>query len=57
MKLIEDEGEYVSTTGGEVTLEYGAVVADLAARLGVDPATISEIQGVVQDFSKNSGRA
>ncbi len=49
--LIRDEGEYVSTTGGDVTIEYGSLVADLAARLGVDPATISEIQGIVQDFS------
>jgi chromosome segregation ATPase len=49
--LIRNEDEYVSTTGGQVTLEYGSVVADLAARLGVDPATISKIQGVVQEFS------
>ena len=53
VKLIEDKGEYVSTTGGDVTIEYGAVLAELAARLGVDPATISEIQSLVQDFSKN----
>ena len=53
VSLIEDEGEYVSTTGGEVTLEYGSVVADLAARLGLDPATISEIQDVVQGFSED----
>ncbi len=51
--LIEDEGEYVSTTGGEVTLEYGSVVADLATRLGLDPATITEVQGVVQSFSED----
>ena len=51
VSLIEDKGQYVSTTGGDVTLEYGSVVADLAARLGVDPATISEIQGVIQQFS------
>ena len=51
VSLIEDKGQYVSTTGGEVTLEYGGVVADLAARLGVDPATISKIQGVIQQFS------
>ena len=53
MKLIRDKGQYVSTTGGDVTIEYGSLVADLAARLGVDPATISEIQGIVQDLSKN----
>ncbi len=51
--LIRDEGEYVSTVGGEVTLDYGSVVADLASRLGLDPATISEVQGVVQDFSED----
>ena len=51
VSLIKDEGEYVATTGGEVTFEYGRVVAELAARLGIDPATISEVQGVVQDFS------
>lgn len=53
VNLIEDEGEYVSTTGGEVTLEYGSVVADLAARLGLDQAAISQIQGVVQDSSED----
>ena len=51
--LIEDEGEYVSTTSGEVTLEYGAVVADLATRLGLDPAAISDVQEVVQGFSED----
>ena len=29
------------------------MVADLAARLGVDPATISQIQGVVQEYSQD----
>jgi hypothetical protein len=51
VSLIEDEDEYVATTGGEVTLEYGSLVADLAARLGVDPKTISKIQGIVQEYS------
>ena len=51
VSLIEDQDNYVSTTGGDVTLEYGSVVADLAARLGVDPATISRIQGVVREYS------
>jgi hypothetical protein len=51
VRLLEDEGEFVSTTGGEVTLEYGKVLANLAARLGVDPATISNIQGIVQEYS------
>jgi hypothetical protein len=49
--LIEDEGELVSTTGGDVTLQYGPLIADLAVRLGVDPATISRIQDAVQQYS------
>jgi predicted nuclease with TOPRIM domain len=53
VRLIRDKNQYVSTTGGDVTLEYGSLVADLAARLGVDPATISEIQGIVRDLSTN----
>ncbi len=51
MSLIDDKEAYVSTTGGNVTFEYGSVVADLAARLGIDPATISQIQGVVHEYS------
>jgi hypothetical protein len=53
VRLIRSEGEYVSTTGGEVTLQYGSIIADLAARLGLDPATISKIQDVVQGFSQD----
>ena len=51
VSLIEDERQFVSTEGGVVTLEYGSFVADVATRLGVDPATISEIQGLVQQYS------
>ncbi len=49
--LIENEAEYVSTTGNEVTIEYGDLVADLAVRLGLDPGTISDIRAIVQTFS------
>jgi hypothetical protein len=51
ISLIRDENAYVSTTNGEVILQYGSLVADLAARLGVNPATISNIQGVVQEYT------
>ena len=51
VSLIRNEDEYVSTTGGAVTLQYGSLVADLAARLGVDPETISRIQDLVQELS------
>jgi hypothetical protein len=49
--LIEDKGQFVSTQGGVVTLEYGSFVADLATRLGVDPSAISQIQGFIQQYS------
>ena len=52
-ELVRNEKKYVSTTGGEVTVDYGAVLADLAARIGVDPSTITQIQNVVQSFSKD----
>ncbi len=51
VSLIDDKGQFVSTTNGEVTFQYGAVIADLAARLGVNPATISQIQSFIQNFS------
>ncbi|MGC1815223.1 MAG: hypothetical protein WA696_13870, partial [Solirubrobacterales bacterium] len=51
VSLIEDKGQFVSTQGGNVTLEYGSFVADLATRLGVDPSTISQIQGFIQQSS------
>jgi hypothetical protein len=49
--LIEDKGQFVSTQGGVVTLEYGSFIADLATRLGVDPSAISQIQGFIQQYS------
>ncbi|MGH2925944.1 MAG: hypothetical protein ACRDK1_08235 [Solirubrobacterales bacterium] len=51
VSLIENKDQFVSTTGGNVTLDYGSVIADLATRLGVDPATISKLQGLVQSFT------
>ncbi len=51
VSLIEDKGQFVSTQGGDVTLEYGSLVADVATRLGVDPSTISQIQGFIQQYS------
>ena len=51
VSLIEDKGQFVSTQGGVVTLEYGSFVADVATRLGVDPATISQIQSFIQQYS------
>jgi uncharacterized protein YukE len=53
VSLIRDKNAYVSTTGGNVTLNYGSVIADLATRLGVDPETISKLQGIVQTFTQD----
>jgi hypothetical protein len=46
--LITDQSTYVSSTGGQVTLEYGRLIADLASRVGVSPDAISRVQGVVR---------
>ncbi len=51
--LIENKDQYVSTTGGDVTLQYGSVIADLATRLGVDPSVVSDVQSAIQDFSQD----
>ncbi len=51
VSLIEDKGQFVSTTNGQVTFQYGAVIADLAGRLGLNPATIQQVQTFIQDFS------
>ena len=51
VSLIENKSKFVSTQGGDVTLEYGSFVADLASRLGVDPSTISQIQALIQQSS------
>ncbi len=49
--LVDNKDKFVSDQGGNVTFEYGSVVADLASRVGVDPATISKIQGLIQQYS------
>jgi len=51
VSLIEDKGQFVSTTVGRSRSSTGRSFADLATRLGVDPATISNIQGLVQEYS------
>jgi hypothetical protein len=53
VRLVRNEKKYVSATGGDVTLDYGSLVADLAIRLGVDPATVSELRDIVQNVSKD----
>ena len=43
LALIEDQGEYVSTTGGEVTLDLTAVVSDVAAGVGIGGDVASKL--------------
>lgn len=53
VSLIRNKHAYVSNTGGNVVLEYGTIIADLATRLGVSPQAIAKIQGLVQSYSQN----
>ncbi|MDQ2673911.1 MAG: hypothetical protein M3Y40_04590, partial [Chloroflexota bacterium] len=56
LALIEDEGEYVSTTGGQVSLDVSALVDDVAAGVGIGgdvasklPAGAAEIEVLHSD--------
>ena len=54
--LIDDEGEFVSTTGGDVTLDLSGIIGEVAATVGISadvasqiPAEASEIQVMSSD--------
>jgi hypothetical protein len=51
--LIRNKNAYVENTGGNVVLEYGTIVANLAAQLGVNPQVITKIQGLAQSYTQN----
>jgi TRAP-type mannitol/chloroaromatic compound transport system permease small subunit len=51
--LIRNKHAFVSNTGGNVVLQYGTIIANLATRLGVDPAAIAKVQGIVRSYSQN----
>jgi hypothetical protein len=51
--LIRNKDQYVTTTGRDVKLDYGRVLAELASRLGVDANTIKQVQSVVREASTN----
>lgn len=53
VSLIRNKDAYVKTTGGNVTLEYGSLIADLASRLGVSSQTISQIQSLVRSYTQD----
>src|SRR5215210_7441026 len=50
--LVSDRRGYLSSTRGEVVLDYGRAIADLAVRLGVDSGTISKVQGIVRGLEQ-----
>ena len=41
--LLDDEGEFVSTTGGEVTLDLSRLVGEVAAAVGISADVASRI--------------
>jgi hypothetical protein len=51
--LIRNKNAYVKNTGGNVVLEYGSIIADLATQLGVNPQVITKVQALVQSYSVN----
>ena len=53
VSLIRNKHAYVANTGGNVVLDYGAVVANLASRLGVNPQAIAKVQSLVQTYSQD----
>jgi hypothetical protein len=53
VSLIRNKHDFVQNTGGNVVLDYGTIVANLATRLGVSPQAITKVQGLVQSYSQN----
>jgi hypothetical protein len=43
LALLDDKGEYVSTTGGEVTLDLTALVSNVAANIGIGGDVASKL--------------
>lgn len=43
LKIINGDGNNVSSNGGEVTLDLRAIVEQVAAQIGIDPAVASKI--------------
>ena len=41
--LLDDEGEFVSTTGGEVTLDLTKIIAEVAASVGISADVASKV--------------
>ena len=41
--LLDDEGEFVATTGGEVTLDLSKLVGEVAAAVGISADVASKI--------------
>lgn len=50
IQLIEDRGEFVSTTGGVVTVDLRAILAQVAAQIGIDPSVTDKLPAQAASF-------
>lgn len=50
IQLIEDEGKFVSTTDGVVTVDLQAILADVASQIGIDPSVTEKLPASATSF-------
>lgn len=50
IQLIEDRGEYVSTTGGVVTVDLRGILAQVASQIGIDPSVTDKLPEQAASF-------
>lgn len=50
IQLIEDRGEYVSTTGGVVTVDLSAILGQIASQIGIDPSVTDKLPPQAASF-------
>ncbi|MCA9521782.1 MAG: SHOCT domain-containing protein [Solirubrobacterales bacterium] len=50
IKLIKDEGEFVSTTDGVVTVDLQAILADVASQIGINPSVTDKLPPQATSF-------
>lgn len=50
IKLIKDEGEFVSTTDGVVTVDLKAILSDVASQIGISPSVTDKLPAQATSF-------
>lgn len=50
IQLIEDRGQYVSTTDGTVTVDLRAILAEVASQIGINPSVTDKLPAGVASF-------